>query len=110
MCALPKFGRQRPRPSGVPCRERDVVAGGVPEAPYRRADAARAQHRDLHSLLPSDVVTTSLPLARFSSMAVCASTIWSNRYTRALRLLAGRGYHGTGVSQLAASLGIRTPW
>ena len=55
-------------------------------------------------------MTTSLPLARFSSMAVCASTIWSNRYTRALTLLAERGYHGTSVNQLAASLGIRTPW
>jgi hypothetical protein len=31
VCALPKFCRQLPRPGGVPCRERDVVAGGVPE-------------------------------------------------------------------------------
>jgi hypothetical protein len=31
VCALPEFRRQRPRPGGVPCRERDVVAGGVPE-------------------------------------------------------------------------------
>ena len=43
-------------------------------------------------------------------MAVCASTIWSNRYARTLTLLAERGYHGTAVSQLAASLGIRIPW
>ena len=29
--ALPEFGRQCPRPGSVPCREGDVVAGGVPE-------------------------------------------------------------------------------
>jgi AcrR family transcriptional regulator len=28
----------------------------------------------------------------------------------ALTLFAERGYHGTAVSQIAASLGIRTPW
>ena len=52
MCALPEFRRQRPRPGGVPCRERDVVAGGVPEPAYRRADAAGSENCDLHSLLP----------------------------------------------------------
>jgi len=30
-CALPKVRRQRLRPGGMPCRERDVVAGRVPE-------------------------------------------------------------------------------
>ena len=29
--AFPKFRRERPRPGGMPGRERDVVAGGVPE-------------------------------------------------------------------------------
>jgi hypothetical protein len=29
--ALPEFRRQCLRPGGVPCRERDVVAGGVSE-------------------------------------------------------------------------------
>ena len=31
VCALPEFRCQRLRPGGVPCRERDVVADGVPE-------------------------------------------------------------------------------
>jgi hypothetical protein len=53
VCTLPKFGRQRPRPGGVPCRERDVVAGGVPEPAYRRADAAGSENRDLHFAPPS---------------------------------------------------------
>jgi hypothetical protein len=53
VCALPEFGRQRPRPGGVPCRERDVVAGGAPEPAYRRADAADSENSDLHSAPPA---------------------------------------------------------
>jgi hypothetical protein len=52
VCAFPKFRRQCPRPGGVPCRERDVVAGGVPEPAQCRADMAGSENRDLHSLLP----------------------------------------------------------
>ncbi len=50
VCAVAKFRRQRPRPSGVPRRERDVMAGGVPKPPYRRAHVAGSKKRDLHSL------------------------------------------------------------
>ena len=33
---------------GVPCRERHVVAGGVPEPAQRGADATGSENRDLH--------------------------------------------------------------
>jgi hypothetical protein len=48
MRTLPEFRRQCPRPGGVPCRERDVVAGGVPEPAECRADKAGSEYRDLH--------------------------------------------------------------
>jgi hypothetical protein len=83
---LPEFGGQRLRPDGVPCRERDLVVGDVPEPAYRRADAADSQNRDLHwFLLPVQASSgrdDELAVGRFCSMSVCASAIWSNRYTR----------------------------
>jgi hypothetical protein len=51
--AISEFGGQRPRPGGAPCRERDVVAGGVPEPSYRGADAAGSENRDLHFAPPA---------------------------------------------------------
>ena len=46
------------------------------------------------------------PVATEARSAVTAGAVLD----AALTLFAERGYHGTAVSQIAASLGIRTPW
>ena len=64
------------------------------------------EHADPAATEPRPTVTEARPTVTEARPTVTAGAVLD----AALTLFAERGYHGTAVSQIAARLGIRTPW